>query len=170
MTDPAVPRRPDVQIDGAAASSASPPTCCAGSRSASAPSASATTSSATTRTPYGDNRPGTAFNKTLLTSVTQFGADGAKFNAHTFRYHDEARDASGGYKGFAASGNWTVGNDGVSAGLFGKGAARRSAAAGASARAATCTWVSAPSTESPAKSRTGAVSRSVTAVRPAKRC
>ena len=73
--------------------------------------------------PYGDNRPGTAFNKTLLTSVTQFGADGAKFNAHTFRYHDEARDASGGYKGFAASGNWTVGSDGVSAGLFGKGAA-----------------------------------------------
>ncbi|MEK7734120.1 MAG: sugar-binding protein, partial [Pseudomonadota bacterium] len=122
-TDPSVPRRPDVQIDARG-----------GFKRVTADLLRRVEVSlgaerirhyefGYNENPYGDNRPGTAFNKTLLTSVTQFGADGAKFNAHTFRYHDEARDASGGYKGFAATGNWTVGNDGVGAGLFGRGAA-----------------------------------------------
>src|SRR5262249_54979346 len=74
--------------------------------------------------PYGDNRPNTAFNKTLLTSILQYGADGATlFNTHTFTYYDEARDAAGHYQGFSASSDWNIGNDGISAGLFGRGLA-----------------------------------------------
>jgi hypothetical protein len=73
--------------------------------------------------PYGDNRPGTAFNKTLLTSISQFGADGVVFNRHTFLYNDEARDANGVYRGFAAATDWAIGSDGVSSGLLGQGAA-----------------------------------------------
>jgi RHS repeat-associated protein len=73
--------------------------------------------------PYGDNRPGTAFNKTLLTSVTQFSADGAPFNSHRFTYNDEARDTNGNYHGFADSTNWGIGNDGIGIGLLGKGTA-----------------------------------------------
>jgi hypothetical protein len=73
--------------------------------------------------PYGDNRPGTAFNKTLLTSVSQFGDDQQLFNTHTFRYFDEARDTAGNYHGFAGTVDWTVGSDNISAGLLGKGLA-----------------------------------------------
>ncbi|HLQ24523.1 MAG TPA: SpvB/TcaC N-terminal domain-containing protein, partial [Acidiferrobacterales bacterium] len=74
--------------------------------------------------PYGDNRPATAFNKTLLTSVSQFAADGVTlFNKHTLTYFDEARDASGNYRGFAATTDWSVGSDNISAGLLGKGQA-----------------------------------------------
>jgi RHS repeat-associated protein len=73
--------------------------------------------------PYGDNRPGTAFNKTLLTSVSQFGADGVVFNRHTFLYNDEARDQNGNYRGFAAATNWGIGDDGIGIGLLGQGTA-----------------------------------------------
>jgi RHS repeat-associated protein len=73
--------------------------------------------------PYGDNRPGTAFNKTLLTSVSQFGADGVVFNRHTFLYNDEARDANGNYRGFAGATNWGIGDDGIGIGLLGQGTA-----------------------------------------------
>ncbi len=74
--------------------------------------------------PYGDNRPGTAFNKTLLTGVIQYAADGTtEFNRHTFAYNDEARNTDGSYRGFEGESGWAVGSDGVSAGLMGKGAA-----------------------------------------------
>ncbi|MGB9081499.1 MAG: SpvB/TcaC N-terminal domain-containing protein, partial [Desulfuromonadaceae bacterium] len=70
---------------------------------------------------YGDRRPGTAFNKTLLTSVAQYGKDGGLFNTHRFTYFDEARNPDGSYHGFAATPDWSVGTDGVSAGLFNHG-------------------------------------------------
>jgi RHS repeat-associated protein len=73
--------------------------------------------------PYGDNRPGTAFNKTLLTSISQSGADASLFNKHTFLYNDEARDASGNYRGFAATTDWTIGDDGIGLDLLGQGTA-----------------------------------------------
>jgi len=73
--------------------------------------------------PFGDNRPALAFNKTLLTSVGQFGADGALFNTHRFTYYDEARDTAGNYRGFAASTDWSIGNDGIGLGLMGRGTA-----------------------------------------------
>src|SRR5262249_46936940 len=73
--------------------------------------------------PYGDNRPGTAFNKTLLTSLSQSGADASLFNKHTFLYNDEARDASGNYRGFAAITDWAIGDDGIGIGLLGQGTA-----------------------------------------------
>jgi len=73
--------------------------------------------------PYGDNRPGTAFNKTLLTSISQFGADGIVFNKHTFLYNDEARDTAGNYRGFAATTDWGIGSDGIGIGLLGQGTA-----------------------------------------------
>ena len=73
--------------------------------------------------PYGDNRPGTAFNKTLLTSVSQYGSgnNGVLFNTHQFTYFDKARDAAGKYYGFVSSTDWGVGDDSVSNGLIGKG-------------------------------------------------
>jgi RHS repeat-associated protein len=73
--------------------------------------------------PYGDNQPGTAFYKTLLTSISQYGAKGTLFNKHDFTYYDEARNSSGNYLGFAASTSWNVGSDNISAGLMGYGAA-----------------------------------------------
>jgi RHS repeat-associated protein len=73
--------------------------------------------------PFGDNRPALAFNKTLLTSINQFAGDGTPFNSHTLTYYDEARNANGSYNGFAGATGWSIGNDGVGAGLMGKGAA-----------------------------------------------
>jgi RHS repeat-associated protein len=73
--------------------------------------------------PFGDNRPALAFNKTLLTSISQFGTDGALFNKHTFSYYDEARDTAGSYRGFAGSSNWDIPGDGVGIGLMGRGTA-----------------------------------------------
>ncbi len=70
--------------------------------------------------PYEDNRPGTAFYKTLLTSIAQKGANDTFFNKHEFRYYDEARNASGTYHGFQPT-SWTAGNDTISAGLMGYG-------------------------------------------------
>ncbi|MFL6653730.1 MAG: toxin TcdB middle/N-terminal domain-containing protein, partial [Sulfurifustis sp.] len=73
--------------------------------------------------PYGDNRPGTAFNKTVLTSVSQFGSGGQFFNKHTFSYFDEARDSNGNYRGFAGTTDWAIGNDGIGLDLLGEGTA-----------------------------------------------
>ena len=74
--------------------------------------------------PYGDNRPGTAFNKTLLTSIDQFAGDGVTlFNKHAFTYNDEARDVAGSYRGFASSTDWGIGSDGIGIGLLGQGTA-----------------------------------------------
>jgi RHS repeat-associated protein len=70
---------------------------------------------------YGDHRQGTAFNKTLLTSVAQYGKDGGLFNTHKLTYYDEARNGNGTYHGFAASQDWGVGSDGVKVGLLGYG-------------------------------------------------
>ena len=69
--------------------------------------------------PYGDDRVGTAFNKTLLTSITQFGTDGAPFNQHTFTYNDEIRDPGGNYLGFTAAQDWSVPSDNISGHLIG---------------------------------------------------
>ncbi len=63
-----------------------------------------------------------AFNKSLLKSVTQHGANGGTFNTHTFDYYDDIRNG-GNYTGFAAPTNWQVGDDGVTAGLFNQGQA-----------------------------------------------
>ncbi|UWQ09737.1 SpvB/TcaC N-terminal domain-containing protein [Aliiroseovarius crassostreae] len=49
-----------------------------------------------------------AYHKTLLQSVTQYGADGTAFNSHSFDYHDDARNADGSYKGFAPKVSWNV--------------------------------------------------------------
>jgi RHS repeat-associated protein len=73
--------------------------------------------------PYGDRRPALAFNKTLLTSISQFGADSAFFNKHTLRYYDEARDRGGNYHGFAGATNWNIRDDGIGIGLMGRGTA-----------------------------------------------
>ena len=73
--------------------------------------------------PYGDRRPGTAFLKTLLTTVSQFGADGQLFNKHTLTYYDEAREPGGGYRGFAGAAGWGIGDDGIGIGLLGRGTA-----------------------------------------------
>lgn len=64
-----------------------------------------------------------AFNKTLLQSVTQLGANGSVFNTHTFSYYDDARDSSGNYNGFASPADVATGNDNVTAGLLGHGQA-----------------------------------------------
>ncbi|MDT3706352.1 MAG: SpvB/TcaC N-terminal domain-containing protein, partial [Thiobacillus sp.] len=75
-----------------------------------------------------------AFHKTLLQRVVQFDEGGREFNRHEFGYYDEARDDNGVYRGFAASSDWAVGADNVSAGLMGKGVA--SALGGSRARSA----------------------------------
>jgi len=73
--------------------------------------------------PYGDKRADVAFNKTLLTAINQFAADGALFNRHTLTYYDEARDPGSNYRGFAGATNWNVGNDNIGVGLMGQGTA-----------------------------------------------
>jgi RHS repeat-associated protein len=61
-----------------------------------------------------------AFGKTLLKSVAQVGSDGVAFGRHTFDYYDDVRDADGNYDGFAASGEWNTGDDGLEQTLLGK--------------------------------------------------
>ncbi len=62
-----------------------------------------------------------AFNKTLLKSVSQYGANGTLFNTHTFAYYDDARNTSGDYHGFATPADVNTGGDGVTAGLLDQG-------------------------------------------------
>jgi len=57
-----------------------------------------------------------AFRKTRLESITQLGEDGATFNTHIFDYFDDARHASGGYKGFDSATDWSPQNDGIDGG------------------------------------------------------
>lgn len=64
-----------------------------------------------------------AFNKTLLESVTQLGANGDVFNTHTFSYYNDAQDANGDYNGFSSPTVVNTGNDNVTAGLLGQGQA-----------------------------------------------
>jgi RHS repeat-associated protein len=64
-----------------------------------------------------------AFGKKLLASVTQRGANNTALGTHTFSYFDDIRNATGGYDAFATPVNWTVGVDGVDAGLLGHGKA-----------------------------------------------
>ena len=47
-----------------------------------------------------------AYYKTLLQTITQYGADGTAFNTHSFEYHDDTREADGSYKGFAPKVTW----------------------------------------------------------------
>jgi RHS repeat-associated protein len=56
-----------------------------------------------------------AFNKTLLRAITQFGADGTVFTAHSFDYFDDIRTADGGYQAFGDATGWTVPGDGLGA-------------------------------------------------------
>lgn len=64
-----------------------------------------------------------AFHKKLLSSVTQRGANGTALGTHTFSYYDDIRDSSGNYDAFAPAADWTVGSDGVTAGLLNHGKA-----------------------------------------------
>jgi len=64
-----------------------------------------------------------AFGKKLLASVTQRGANNTALGTHTFSYYDDIRDSAGNYNAFAPAVNWTVGADGVDAGLLGHGKA-----------------------------------------------
>ncbi|HEX8081624.1 MAG TPA: SpvB/TcaC N-terminal domain-containing protein [Jatrophihabitans sp.] len=64
-----------------------------------------------------------AFGKKLLASVTQRGANGTSLGTHTFSYYDDIRNATGGYDAYAAPVDWTVGADGVTGGLLGRGQA-----------------------------------------------
>ncbi len=53
-----------------------------------------------------------AYYKTLLQTITQYGADGTAFNTHSFDYHDDTREADGSYKGFAPKVAWNgLGSD-----------------------------------------------------------
>jgi RHS repeat-associated protein len=56
-----------------------------------------------------------AFGKTLLRSITQFGADGRPFNHHDFDYFDDIRTADGAYQAFGDATGWTVPGDGLGA-------------------------------------------------------
>jgi RHS repeat-associated protein len=53
-----------------------------------------------------------AFDKTLLASIGQFGANGSVFNTHKFDYYDDIRDADGDYQAFGRAG-WTSPDDNV---------------------------------------------------------
>lgn len=64
-----------------------------------------------------------AFDKTLLASITQFGADNAPFNTHTFDYYNDIQDSSGNYNSFAAATPWSVPDDHLGVGLAGNGEA-----------------------------------------------
>src|SRR5262249_17918217 len=64
-----------------------------------------------------------AFNKTLLKSVTELGANGTAFNTHTFSYYNDAQGTNGAYNGFRAPTVVDTGNDGVTAGLLDQGQA-----------------------------------------------
>ncbi|MFC5288550.1 SpvB/TcaC N-terminal domain-containing protein [Actinokineospora guangxiensis] len=62
-----------------------------------------------------------AFSKTLLASVSQIGADNARFTTHTFDYFDDIRDEAGGYDAFGTTTGWNIPDDGLSQGLRGYG-------------------------------------------------
>jgi len=64
-----------------------------------------------------------AFHKSLLSSVTQRGANGTALGTHTFSYYDDIRDGSGQYDAFDPSVDWSTGDDNVTAGLLGQGKA-----------------------------------------------
>lgn len=64
-----------------------------------------------------------AFNKSLLTSITQYGPNGEFFHKHEFEYYDEVRDNTNLYRGFDTKTTWSTGNDGITAGLLGRGQA-----------------------------------------------
>src|SRR6185369_14810941 len=64
-----------------------------------------------------------AFDKKLLRSITQRGANGTALGTHTFSYYDDIRDGSGNYNGFATATTWNTGADGVTAGLLDHGQA-----------------------------------------------
>lgn len=53
-----------------------------------------------------------AFDKTLLKSIAQSGADGKEFTRHQFDYFDDIRDATGAYDAFAKV-DWTSPDDNV---------------------------------------------------------
>ncbi len=55
-----------------------------------------------------------AYYKTLLQTITQYGADGTAFNTHSFDYHDDTREADGSYKGFAPTIDWSLTSGDVS--------------------------------------------------------
>lgn len=55
------------------------------------------------------------FDKSLLESITELGADGSEFHTHTFEYYDDVALAGGGY---SAPQSWAIGSDGISAGTF----------------------------------------------------
>lgn len=61
-----------------------------------------------------------AFDKTLLKSVTQFGADNDAFNTHTFDYFDDVRGADGGYQVFSEAAGWNVPDDGLGRSIGGE--------------------------------------------------
>ncbi|MCK5557005.1 MAG: hypothetical protein KAJ01_01415, partial [Candidatus Hydrogenedentes bacterium] len=54
-----------------------------------------------------------AFRKTLLKSVTQFGANGAFFHKHEFEYYDEIRNSAVDYSGFDIAESWAIPSDTV---------------------------------------------------------
>lgn len=58
-----------------------------------------------------------AFHKTLLRSVSQFGADNSLFTTHEFDYYDDIRDNSGAYQAFGEQTGWSVPDDGLGAGI-----------------------------------------------------
>jgi RHS repeat-associated protein len=60
-----------------------------------------------------------AYNKSLLTTLTQYDASGALFNQHQFTYWDEARDGSSNYLGFTSSA-WSTASDNVPSALGGQ--------------------------------------------------
>ena len=63
-----------------------------------------------------------AFGKTLLQAITMSGADGTVLHTHRFTYFDEVRSGDA-YSGFGPAADWSVGDDGVTAGLLDQGQA-----------------------------------------------
>src|SRR5262249_27198972 len=63
------------------------------------------------------------FNKSLLKSITENGANGTPFNTHSFTYYNEIQDSLGNYQGFGQPQAWQSGSDNVSEGLDSFGAA-----------------------------------------------
>ena len=62
-----------------------------------------------------------AYNKTLLTTLTQYDASGALFNQHQFTYYDDSRDSTHkNYLGFGGATAWNTGSGDnvVAQGLF----------------------------------------------------
>ncbi|UCD56560.1 MAG: hypothetical protein JSV16_12085, partial [Candidatus Hydrogenedentota bacterium] len=54
-----------------------------------------------------------AFNKSLLASITQFGANGDFFHKHEFEYYDEIRNSAVDYRGFDVAESWIMPFDNV---------------------------------------------------------